>query len=219
MSVILLVATAAGFDLPATGDRFALAAELGQCLATGKVETPCKFGIQPGIERRIRFDGQFTHQGSSMKTGDVRRLCFAYPVVDKASSEVGMVDPLGDLRIVRVRHQQGKAEAVQQTLGGAFPVAFVFAYLDQFAGKRQRLFIQNQCLAQPVTDGEHLGGNVRATLAQGIEFQGDGIVLILECAQLNRCLGEFILCLGLAGLSFLAFALQCALIDEKGVCI
>ena len=46
-----------------------------------------------------------------------------------------LVDPLGDSGVVLVGHQKRQAKIAQQPLGGAFPIAFVFTHLDQFAGE------------------------------------------------------------------------------------
>ena len=86
------------------------------------------------------------------------------PEVDQPLAQVGLFDPLRDLGVARVGHQQRQAEVVQQALGDAFPVALVFAHLQQFADEGQRGLVQLQRTAEARTDVENRAGRLERRL-------------------------------------------------------
>ncbi len=61
-----------------------------------------------------------------------------------------------------VGHQQRQGEAVQQPLGGAFPVALVLSHLDQLACKGQVVRIEPERTAHALADRQHARGDVGA---------------------------------------------------------
>ena len=66
--------------------------------------------------------------------------------------------PIPPRAILLFRHQHREAEAVQQPLDGAFPLAFFLPHFEQFAGERQSLFAQTRARhssrAAPTCAGE-----------------------------------------------------------------
>jgi hypothetical protein len=72
-----------------------------------------------------------------MQVRALHRLLRAHVEVHQPRAQVLAVDPVGDGPVVRVGHQQRQAEAAQQPLGGALPLALVLAHLDQLARERQ----------------------------------------------------------------------------------
>ena len=165
MAVVLLVALAFGLDLAATGDGALLAAQLRQVAAAGVVEAAGELLFQPGVEVGVWPYGELAHQGVRVQLRQAGAFRLAHPVVDQASTQVGAVHPLGDLLIVCIRHQQRQTEIVQHALDGALPVALFITHLDQLTGKGQRLHWQPGALAQPLTQCQHGGRDVGATLA------------------------------------------------------
>ena len=66
----------------------------------------------------------------------------AHAEIHQPGLQRGLIDPLADFGVMRVRHQQRQTKIVQQPLGGAFPVALVVAHLQQFAREGQAFFRQ-----------------------------------------------------------------------------
>ncbi|HER34356.1 MAG TPA: hypothetical protein ENO19_02670, partial [Halothiobacillaceae bacterium] len=164
-------------------------AETSTILAAGVVEASGELDFQPGIEGRVRADGQLAHQRAGRQLGR-RTARRADPVVDQPAAQVGGVDPFGHRGIVALGDQQREAEIVQQALGGAFPVALVLVDLDQFAGERQVVLGQVESGAEAFAHRQHPRGNVRAPLAQRGDLLGQLVVFALGLAQAHAVVGQ-----------------------------
>ncbi|MNE19862.1 hypothetical protein D3C80_1129590 [compost metagenome] len=113
----------------------------------------------------------------------------AHAEIHQALAQVGVFDPLRDLGVVAVGHQQRQAEVVQQAFGHALPVARVFVHLDQLASERQLLLVQLQRCAQALADFQAARRDVRATPAQRIQFLLQFLVLLAQAMELHRAFG------------------------------
>ena len=126
--------------------------------------------------------------------GAVTFARIADPEVDEPSPEVGLVHPARHPGVVRVRHQERQAEATQQPLRRAFPVAFLLAHLLELAGKRHlHLRRDPERLAQRGAHGNLPGGNVAAPCPQAPNLPGEGVVLLLAAAKAHLVLGQIVL--------------------------
>ncbi len=128
-----------------------------------------------------------------------------HPVINQPAAEVSALDPLGDPRIVFVRHQERQSVIVQDPFDCSFPRGLLLPHLDQFAGKRKSVFVDLQFPAQVIANRKHVGRDVRTALFQGCNFPVDFGVLRAQLLERDGFVRDGILRLGLADLDGFAF--------------
>ena len=155
VAIVFFVPLAGGLDLPGAGDGAGFAAELVLAGAAGHVEAVRQLALEPGVERRIGLDDEFSRQrigvqggpvAASVLAGFVRRR--AHAKVHQPALQMRAVHPFADARVVLVGHQKAQRKSVQQPLGSALPIALIVTHLDQLAGIGHVGFAQAQRLAQ-----------------------------------------------------------------------
>jgi len=143
VTVVLLVAPAVVLDLALEGDGPLRLAEGAQVVHASVVETPCQLLAQPGGEG-TGLDLQLGRQRLGMQRAPGGALVFCDPVIDQPPAQGMGVDVLAERRVVRLGHQQGQTEAVQDPLDGPAPGGLLLAHLEQLADEGQLGFLQAQ---------------------------------------------------------------------------
>ena len=93
-----------------------------------------------------------------------------------------------------VGNKQRQAEAAQQALRRAFPVAFFFAHLEKLAGERDvRLRRQIERPAERGAHGDLLGRDVVAPGLEALDLGHERIVFLLAPAKAHGAFGEIVL--------------------------
>jgi hypothetical protein len=198
VAVVLFVPLAGGLDLAGAGDRAQLAAELLLRGAAGDVEAVRQLALEPVVVRRVGLDRQLARQRVAVQVGKFAARTATDAEIDQPPPELGLVDPLGDLGVIVVGHQQRQAEVAQQPLGGAFPVALVVAHLQQLAGKGHGVFGQRQRPTQCAAHRHLFGRDVAAPRLETADLGRQLVVFELALAQADAVLGELVLQPGLA---------------------
>jgi len=198
VAVVFFVAAARVLDLAGAGDRARLAAELFLGGAAGHVETMDEFALQPIVLRRIGLDRQLAKQRIAVQFGQLYGFAWPHLEIHQASAQIGAIDPFGHRLVMRIGHQQCQAEAAQQAFGGAFPVAFIVAHLDQLTGEGQGINIQAQRRAHCRTNLDLLVIDVATAPLEAVDFGGLLLVFQFSLVQGHAVLGERVLQIGIA---------------------
>ncbi|KFB71133.1 MAG: hypothetical protein AW09_003747 [Candidatus Accumulibacter phosphatis] len=193
VAIVLFVPLARGLDLAGARDRPQFTPELFLGGTAGDIEALRQLALEPVVIRRIGLDRQLARQRIAVQVGQFLARTPAYPEIDQAPPELGLVDPGRDFWVIVIGHQQRQAEVAQQSLGGTFPVAFVVAHLQQFAGKGHRLFGQREGLAQGAAHQDMFGRNVAAPGFEAADLGAKLVVFELALTQADAVLGEFVL--------------------------
>src|SRR5690606_12469003 len=183
VAVVLLVAPARVLDLSGASDGAGFASELFVRIAAGDVEAAPKFVLEPLVVRRIPLDEEPSHQGSGVQARALRGLPRPYVEVHQACAEMLAVHPFRDVLVLRVGHQQRKAESVQQPLGGAFPVALLVAQLEELARERQVFLVDAEGRAQRFANTYLRRVDVAPAPLQTVDLLGQGRMLFASLAE------------------------------------
>ena len=182
-AVVLLVAPARVLDLTGARDGARLAAELLAGVAAGDVEALAKLLFQPLVVRRIRLDDELAHQRLRMQSRALGSLSPTHMEVHQPGAQMLAVHPVRNGLVVRVRNQQREAEATQQPLGGAFPIALVVTHLDELARERQFVLTDSQGRTQRIADADLGGVDVALAPLETFDLVGQGGVLFTALAE------------------------------------
>ena len=168
MPVVLLVPLAFRLDLSGARDGLALAAKLVEVVAARVVEPARHLALQPAVELRVGLNRHLCARANRAGSGRTRPVRGCRPRGSRPGGRRGACGrPRRRRRIVRIGHEQRQAEAVQQPLDRALPVALVLAHLDQLARERQRLLGEAAAPAHRRSRIASMrGGDVRAPPAQ-----------------------------------------------------
>ena len=219
VAVVLLVAAAGVLDLAGAGDRTRLAAELLLGGAAGDVEAVGELALEPVVVRAVGLDRELAHQRVGVQRGQLAGARRADVEIHQAAAQVVAVHPLGHRLVVRVGHQQGEAEAAQQALGGALPVALVLAHLQQLAGEGHVLDVDAERAAQRGADLDLAVVDVAAPAPEAVDLGAQRVVFELALAQADGVLGERVLQLGVAVARVLAARGEVQALGGEGLAV